>query len=60
FVSSGIRVGTPALTTRGMGAEEMKLIGNWMAEVLENISDDTVVTKTRDRVRDLCKNFPIY
>lgn len=60
FVSSGIRVGTPALTTRGMGVEEMKLIGNWMAEVLENISDDTVVTKTRDRVRDLCKNFPIY
>jgi glycine hydroxymethyltransferase len=60
FNPSGLRIGTPALTTRGMKEPEMKLVGGWMAEVLHNIDNERVYKKVRDEVRALCEQFPLY
>jgi glycine hydroxymethyltransferase len=57
---SGIRIGTPALTTRGMKEAEMREIGRWIAEVLLHRTDAAVLTKVRKQVLDLCEAFPLY
>lgn len=59
MVTSGIRVGTPALTSRGMGAIEMEIIGFYMADVLKNIHDEARLKGIRENVKDLCRAFPI-
>jgi glycine hydroxymethyltransferase len=56
---SGIRVGTPALTTRGMGVAEMRTIGGWMLESLKNPEDAAAHTRIREQVRELCAGFPV-
>src|SRR6266700_191201 len=56
---SGIRLGTPALTTRGMKPDEMRQIGRWIAEALLQRADTTVLTKVRKQVLDLCEAFPL-
>jgi len=60
FVTSGLRIGVPAVTTRRMGTPEMKLIGQWIAEVIENRGAETSVKKIRGQVRELCGKFPLY
>ncbi|MCB0379339.1 MAG: serine hydroxymethyltransferase, partial [Bdellovibrionales bacterium] len=60
FVTSGIRVGTPALTTRGMGTQEMTLIAGWIGEVLSDPENDNILKKIRSQVKELCQQFPLY
>ena len=57
---SGIRIGTPALTTRGMGEAEMEAIGDWIVDVLDNINDTGVQKRVRKEVEKLCERFPLY
>jgi glycine hydroxymethyltransferase len=57
---SGIRIGTPALTTRGMKEAEMSQIGRWIAEALFQRTDPAVLSKVRKQVLDLCEAFPLY
>lgn len=56
---SGIRVGTPALTTRGMGPDEMTKVGNWILEALKSPKDDAVLQKVRQSVSELSAQFPV-
>jgi glycine hydroxymethyltransferase len=60
FVTSGIRVGTPALTTRGMKEPEMEKIAGLMSRVLENSEDEAVLQAVRKETRALCEAFPLY
>jgi glycine hydroxymethyltransferase len=57
---SGIRIGTPALTTRGMKEREMKQVGKWIAEALNNRSDAAVLSKIRRQVLEVADAFPLY
>ncbi len=56
---SGIRIGTPALTTRGMGVSEMKSIGGWILSALKHADDESTHAGIRSEVRQLCSNFPV-
>jgi glycine hydroxymethyltransferase len=60
FVTSGIRVGTPAPTTRGFKEAEMIEVANWMCDVMENIDDEDVIAIVREKVGNLCARFPVY
>lgn len=60
MVTSGIRLGTPVVTTRGMKEPEMDVIADIIAEVLTHINDANIITSARERVRKLCGKFPIY
>jgi glycine hydroxymethyltransferase len=60
FIGSGIRLGTPTLTTRGMGEEEMEELANHIVDVLEHHEDDSYLAKKRDEVLLLCRKFPLY
>ncbi len=60
FVTSGLRIGTPALTTRGMREREMERIGAWIADVLEAPEDEGRIEQVRKEVRELCSDFPLY
>ena len=60
FVTSGIRIGTPALTTRGMKEEQMREIGGLIDNVITNIGNESIYTQVRSRVFDICQQFPLY
>ena len=63
FVTSGLRVGTPAITTRGFGVEETVQLTEWMCDVLESLENGTseqVIADVKGKVLDLCKRFPVY
>lgn len=60
FVTSGLRIGTPALTTRGMGTEEASVLGEWICQLLDNPEDEAVLVHTRQQVIELCRKFPVY
>ena len=60
FVTSGIRIGTPALTTRGMKNREMELITDMIVQTLEHIDEPEFHKKTRENIREFCEQFPLY
>ena len=60
FITSGIRVGTPAPTTRGFKEAEMIEVANMMCDVMENIEDENVIAIVREKVSNLCARFPVY
>jgi glycine hydroxymethyltransferase len=60
FVTSGIRIGTPALTSRGMKEKELEIIANKIADVLDNINDTALHAKIKDEMKELASNFVIY
>lgn len=60
FVTSGLRIGTPAITTRGFGLDESRQVGSWIADVLDAMGDESVVEHVRGQVLAICGRFPVY
>ena len=64
FVTSGIRIGTPAMTTRGFNEEDSIALANWMCDIVDSMdgstADNAVITKVREQVRDICARLPVY
>jgi glycine hydroxymethyltransferase len=60
MVASGIRIGTPAVTTRGMGAEEMDRVGEFILRALAAADNDTELARVKSDVESLCDQFPLY
>lgn len=60
FITSGLRVGTPAVTTRGFGVMEIKMLSNWIADILDNYTNEDVIYEVKEKVLELCAKFPVY
>jgi glycine hydroxymethyltransferase len=60
FVTSGLRMGTPAITTRGFGESEVSQVCDWIVEILDDINDESRVSAIREQVVSLCRQFPVY
>lgn len=60
FVTSGIRIGTPAITTRGFGVAEVKKVATWICDILDDIDNEEIITEVRHKVGELCAQFPVY
>ena len=60
FVTSGLRLGTPAITTRGFGVAETQQLSHWVADILDDIHDDVMIQRVRGQVLELCQRFPVY
>lgn len=60
FVTSGLRIGTPAITTRGFKEMEAQQIADWICDVLDNLTDAAVIANTKKAVLELCRRFPVY
>ena len=60
FVTSGLRIGTPAVTTRGFGESECRDLAGWMCDILDSLEDESVNDRVREQVEGLCSRFPVY
>jgi glycine hydroxymethyltransferase len=60
FVTSGIRIGTPAITTRGFGEKESRELAGWICDILGNIKDTSVLETARVKAQEICRRFPVY
>ena len=60
FVTSGIRLGSPAMTTRGFGVAESVQVGHWIADILDQPNDQATIDRVRSEVEQLTKRFPVY
>lgn len=59
-VTSGIRIGSPAITRRGFKEREASLVANWICDILDNVQDDQIINATKKKVKQLCSEFPVY
>ena len=60
FVTSGLRIGSPASTTRGFGEPEMRDLTHWMCDILDDIDNESVIDDAKGKVKELCGRFPVY
>jgi glycine hydroxymethyltransferase len=60
FVTSGLRIGTPAVTTRGFREAEVTELAGWIADVLEDVGNESMIERTRRSVLEICRRFPVY
>ncbi len=60
FVTSGLRLGTPAITTRGFGPEETRRLSGWIADILDDIENEETIARVKVEVLELCQRFPVY
>jgi glycine hydroxymethyltransferase len=60
FVTSGLRIGTPAITTRGFGLDESRQVGAWIADVLDDMDGESAIGRVRGEVLAICRRFPVY
>jgi glycine hydroxymethyltransferase len=60
FVTSGLRLGTPAITTRGFGENETRQVSNWIADVLDDVENQSTIDRVKKEVLELCARFPVY
>jgi glycine hydroxymethyltransferase len=60
FVTSGIRIGTPAVTTRGFGEAEVRELAGWMCDVMDDVSNQATIDRVREQVLSICARFPVY
>ncbi|ALX96328.1 serine hydroxymethyltransferase [Serratia fonticola] len=60
FVTSGIRLGTPAVTRRGFKEAEVRELAGWICDVLDNLNDEATIERTKKKVLDICARFPVY
>lgn len=60
FITSGLRIGSPAMTTRGFKSDEAKIVANWIADILDDMNNDIILNRVKKDVSDLCRKFPVY
>ena len=60
FVTSGLRLGTPAITTRGFGEDETRQLTGWIADILDDLENEETIERVRGQVLELCARFPVY
>ncbi|MDE0479783.1 MAG: serine hydroxymethyltransferase [Gammaproteobacteria bacterium] len=60
FVTSGLRIGSPAVTTRGLRESHMEALAGWMCDILEDLDNETLIGEVREKVLALCREFPVY
>jgi glycine hydroxymethyltransferase len=60
FITSGIRLGTPAVTTRGFKEKECEQLANWICDILDDIRNEQVIAGVQEKVVDICNRFPVY
>ena len=60
FVTSGIRIGTPAVTTRGFGEAEVRELATWIADIIDSKGDEAVIAAVKAKVETVCAKFPVY
>lgn len=60
FVTSGLRIGTPAVTRRGFGESEVKELAGWMCDIIEDLGNETLIAEVREKVKAVCAKYPVY
>ncbi|GIS75063.1 MAG: hypothetical protein CM1200mP12_07820 [Gammaproteobacteria bacterium] len=60
FVTSGLRIGTPAITTRGFKEKEASQVATWICDVLKDLNSEDEIKRVKSEVKELCKEFPVY
>ena len=60
FVTSGLRIGSPAITTRGFSEAESRDLANWICDILDDMGNDDVVATVKGKVQEICQRLPVY